>query len=346
MTTAKQYSASYQHSWALVIGIDHYKNHSLPPLETATTGAIALVDFLTQEMNFPADHITLLTNEQATKSVIESVVEDHLTDPHRVGKDDRLLIYYAGHGLTRARTSMGNVGYIAPYDAEQGLWSTFIEMDELIRQTAFMPAKHILFLLDACFSGLALMRGNHSPEHHEEFLRRSARQIITAGTADQLISDRLSGEQHSIFTYFLLRGLRGQAAKEGVLRGSHLGMYLQDQVSNYTQGQQIPQVGRLVGDSGGDFIFKLMPAENKRPAQRPADLDHTRLRPGFLRKEEYEQTVVDRPAGLSYHLAALEPTVQTRIAVESERTTLLKRPQPTNRAKRRRTWFGKLASMW
>ncbi|MBI5929462.1 MAG: caspase family protein [Chloroflexi bacterium] len=345
MTNQKQFSTSYTKSWALVIGIDRYKNDSLPPLETAESGAATLVEFLIKEMNFPADHIILLTGQQATKAVIESVVEDHLTDPNRVGKDDRLLIYYAGHGITRARTTMGSVGYIAPYDAEQGLWSTFIEMDEFIKQAAFMSAKHVLFLLDACFSGLALMRGQGSNEPHEEFLRRSARQIITAGTADQMISDRLLGEGHSIFTYFLLRGLRGQAANDGVLRASHLGMYLQDQVSGYTHGQQIPQVGRLVGDGGGDFIFKVISAETKRPAPRPADLDHTRLRPGVLRKDEYEQTLVDRPVQMNYHIAATEPTVQTRIAYDSERATLLRPPSRANRAKRRRL-FAKLAGFW
>lgn len=343
MTNQKQFSTSYAKSWALVIGIDRYKNDSLPPLETAESGAVTLVDFLIKELSFPADHIVLLTGQQATKAVIESVVEDHLTDPNHVGKDDRLLIYYAGHGITRARTAMGNVGYIAPYDAEQGLWSTFIEMDEFIRQTAFMPAKHVLFLLDACFSGLALMRGSSDP--YDEFLRRSARQIITAGTADQMISDRLSGEGHSIFTYFLLRGLKGHAAKDGILRASHLGMYLQDQVSSYTHGRQIPQVGRLVGDGGGDFIFKTLSVETKRPASRPPDLDHTRLRPGVLRKGEYEQTLVDRPPQMNYHIAATEPTVQTKIAYESERTTLLRPPSRANRAKRRRL-FARLAGFW
>lgn len=341
----KQFSTIYGKSRALVIGINRYKNDTLPPLETAESGAIALVDFLIKELNFLSKHVILLQGQQATKAVVESVIEDHLTDPNRVGQDDRLLIYYAGHGITRARTSMGNIGYIAPFDAEAGLWSTFIEMDEFIRQAAFMPAKHVLFLLDACFSGLALMRGfEGSNESQEEFLRRPARQIITAGTADQMIADRLLGGAHSIFTYFLLRGLRGHAVHEGALRASHLGLYLQDQVSTFTNGRQIPQVGRLVGDGGGDFVFRAA-ATQKQSIVRPTDLDPTRLRPGVLRKDDYEPTVVTRPESIGQHLAAIEPTVQTSIAFDSERATLLSPPNRSIRAKRRRL-FTRIVGFW
>jgi hypothetical protein len=248
-----------QNSWALIIGIDRYKENNLPPLETAERGARALADLLHVELGFPKNKILLLINQEATREAIQAMLTDYFTDSRTISENDRLIVYYAGHGLTRNPQSGGEkVGYLAPYDAVPGRWSTFIEMDLLERQAGFMPCKHVLFALDACFSGLALTRstnGNFDPL--QDLLNRPSRRVITAGSSDQPTSDRLSMEPYSAFTYFLIDGLRGAATRDGVLRAAHLGMYIQDQVRKHSVGRQTPQIGRMLGDQGGDFIFHI-----------------------------------------------------------------------------------------
>ena len=248
-----------QNSWALIIGIDRYKGNSLPPLETAERGARALADMLHKDLGFPRNQIITLTNQEATGDAIESMLTDYFTDSRVISDDARLLVYYAGHGLTRnPQNGKDKVGYLAPYDAEIGRWSTFIEMDLLERQAGFMPARHVLYLLDACFAGLALTR---SPimrfDPIQDMLSRPSRLVITASNSDQLTTDRLGQEVYSSFTYFLLDGLRGAAMRDGILRAGHLGIYLQDQVRKHSLGRQTPQLGRMLGDEGGDFVFRI-----------------------------------------------------------------------------------------
>ena len=248
-----------QNSWALIIGIDRYKGNSLPPLETAERGARALADTLHKDLNFPRNQIVTLINQEATRDAIQSMLTDYFTDSRVIAEDARLLVYYAGHGLTRnPQNGKDKVGYLAPYDAEIGRWSTFIEMDMLERQAGFMPARHVLYLLDACFAGLALTR---SPmmrfDPIQDMLNRPSRLVITASNSDQLTTDRLGQEVYSSFTYFLLDGLRGAAMRDGILRAGHLGIYLQDQVRKHSLGRQTPQLGRMLGDEGGDFVFRI-----------------------------------------------------------------------------------------
>ncbi|MCI0709078.1 MAG: caspase family protein [Chloroflexi bacterium] len=247
-------------SWALLIGIDRYKGNHLPPLETAERGTRALADVLEQRLGFPRKQIVTLINQEATRDVISAMLTDYFTDPRTISDNAKLLVYYAGHGLTRnAHQANGDtVGYLAPFDTESGRWSTFIEMNLLERQAGFMPARHVLFMLDACFSGLAMTRSTFkSIDPLQDLLNRPSRRVITAGSSDQPTSDRLGQEQHSAFTHFLLEGLQGAATRDGILRAAHLGIFIQDQVRKHTVGRQTPQIGKLLGDRGGDFVFHI-----------------------------------------------------------------------------------------
>ena len=65
---------------------------------------------------------------------------------------------------------------------------------------------------------------------------------------------------HSPFTWYVLQGLRGEAAQPGseVITASDLMVYVKNQVGQKYGLQQVPDIGKLPGhESGGDFIFRL-----------------------------------------------------------------------------------------
>jgi hypothetical protein len=248
----------YQNSWALLIGIDDYGG-SLPPLGTATKGVAELSEVLQSALNFQPDHVITLTNEQATQRAIRRALTDPLSRADQVGPNDRVVVYFAGHGVT-FDTAQGEVGCIAPYDVEPGFIDTTVPMDELTRLANRIHAKHVLFLFDACFSGFATTRDVSAGVERQikDFLIRPARQVITAGTREQAVSDTWGPGGHSLFTGFLIDGLRGSApAPGGILRAFHLAGYLQDQVAQHSRSLQTPQYAALMGSQGGDFIFSV-----------------------------------------------------------------------------------------
>ena len=85
--------------------------------------------------------------------------------------------------------------------------------------------------------------------------QRFSRQVITAGKANEVVSD--SGgplPNHSVFTGHLIEGIRGKAANEfGVITANGLMAYVYNKVSNDLNSEQTPHYGQFDGD--GDFIF-------------------------------------------------------------------------------------------
>ena len=243
----------YTNSRALVIGINEYLKAS--PLSYAVSDAEEIRDVLVNELAFPSENVTYLVDATATK---ENILRAFLSfTSQEVGLDERIFVFFAGHGHTRTGIR-GEVGFLVPYDADMDDFSTFIRWDELTRNSELVRAKHMLFIMDACYGGLALNRTLHagSTRFLKDMLLRYSRQVLTAGKADEVVSD--SGgplPNHSVFTGHLIEGLRGKAATEnGVLTASGLMSYVYGKVANDKNSNQTPHYGYFDGD--GDFILQ------------------------------------------------------------------------------------------
>jgi len=247
----------YHDSWAAIIGIDDYVNWQ--KLQYAAHDALGVKDLLVQKYNFKPDHIFTLLNGQATRQNILSLLGDKLADANTVQHEDRVLVFYAGHGATRKLASGRELGYIIPVDADLTNYEgSAISMTNFQDISEAIPAKHLLFIMDSCYSGLALTRGGValSQNYLSEISRREARQMFTAGGADQQVADN-GPNGHSVFTWTVLQGLDGRADLngDGVITATELAAYVAPAVSALSH--QTPTFGNLPGTEGGDFIFDL-----------------------------------------------------------------------------------------
>ena len=243
----------YTNSRALIIGINKYEN--APPLSYAVHDAEEIRDVLVDELSFQPENIIYLVDDKATRKNILSSFMSFTKDD--VDLDERIFIFFAGHGHTLTGIR-GEVGYLVPYDADQEDFTTFIRWDELTRNAELIRAKHMLFIMDACYSGLALTR--NLPPGSTRFLKdmmlRYSRQVLTAGKADEVVAD--SGgplPNHSVFTGHLIEGLRGKAIPDsGILTASGLMSYVYGKVAQDKNSNQTPHYGYFDGD--GDFILQ------------------------------------------------------------------------------------------
>jgi peptidoglycan/xylan/chitin deacetylase (PgdA/CDA1 family)/uncharacterized caspase-like protein len=249
--------AFYRESWAVVVGIDTYK--SWPRLQYASNDARAVRELLVSKFAFKPDNVTLLLNEEATRERILAAL-DQVADGSKVKKDDRVFVFFAGHGVTRRLPSGRSLGYIVPADADQSSYqSQAISMTNFQDVSEAIPAKHVFFVMDACYSGVALTRGG-APAGQQNYLaevtRRTVRQMLTAGGADEEVADN-GPSGHSIFTWTLTQGLEGKADLngDGYITASELATYVAPTVSSLSR--QTPAFGNLVGSEGGDFVFEL-----------------------------------------------------------------------------------------
>jgi len=256
----------YRTSWALLIGINRY--HHLPPLSYAVQDVEAVKRLLIDRFGFPPNHIITLCDEQATKEAIEEALSS-LTDSDRVQVDDRVLVYFSGHGQTVSLPERGEMGFLVPVDAKVRLDQprfldynpTCLPMDDLKRISMAIPAKHVLFLVDACYSGLAVTRGRgiepNIPDYLSKVAKARVQQVIAAGRkGEKAIEKPIWG--HGAFTYKLLPALRYNLADsqngDGVVTGEELAVYLQTAVARLTGGGQNPQFGYF-RDWEGQFLF-------------------------------------------------------------------------------------------
>jgi len=243
---------SYTNSRGLVIGIDEYLH--APNLSYAVSDAKAIKDLLISEFAFEKEKITFPKDKKATRaSVLKAFAE--FAKVH-VELDDRIIVFFAGHGHTLPGVR-GDQGFLVPYDGEASDISTLINWRELTGLADLIRAKHIFFIMDACYSGLVLTRGGQGPSRFvKDMMRRFSRQVLTAGKADEVVAD--SGgplPHHSVFTGHLIEGLQGKASDDsGVMTANSLMAYVYRNVATDKNSNQTPHFGHFDGD--GDLILK------------------------------------------------------------------------------------------
>jgi sugar lactone lactonase YvrE len=191
-------SSFYAKSWAVVIGINTYPN--FPSLEYAVNDATA-VETRFKSMGF---EVISLQNEEATKQNIMNVFKHEL--PEKIGWEDRLVIFYAGHGAVGRLPTGEEVGFIIPTDGQSMVdgqrleimggelvvddYDTFTEkthfisIEDIREISDIIQAKHILYIIDGCYSG---------------FLDPAAYAIRSARTStDTKIAQRPTSRQRSL----------------------------------------------------------------------------------------------------------------------------------------------------
>ena len=220
--------------------------------------ANAVAEILKENFDFQKENIKILLDENATRNGIMEAFLSYVNGG--VSPDDRILVFFAGHGMTKSG-KRGEVGFLVPYEGDQNNLSTLIRWDELTRNSELISAKHILFIMDACYGGLAITRAlsSGSMRFLKDMLKRYSRQVLTAGKADEVVSDAGGPiPNHSVFTGHLLQGLQGEAAsRDGVVTANGLMGYVYDRVAKDQHSQQTPHYGFLEG-RGWFVLYTLL----------------------------------------------------------------------------------------
>jgi uncharacterized caspase-like protein len=216
-----------QQKWALVVGVGHFADQSIPKLNYTIADATSFASLLTDPTvgRFARDNVHVLTDAQATTQKIK---EELNWIARHAAPNDIVVIYFATHGSPRTLDSVGNLNYLITYDTEIGsaeqpdedaLYSTALPMIDLSSAVATrMRALRTLVILDTCYSGgsikdsgrmmgAGLANAAPSPQVLERISEGSGRIVLAASRVDQesLESDTL---QHGYFTYYLLKTLR------------------------------------------------------------------------------------------------------------------------------------------
>jgi uncharacterized protein YjbI with pentapeptide repeats/uncharacterized caspase-like protein len=261
-TTAQDESISYiyEESHALIIGVSDYTNGW-----SKLAGVKEDVIEVQRALEDNGFEVQLL--EDPDKQKLEATIEDFIFEKG-ADPENRLLIYYAGHGHTKTLGYGGEMGYLVPADAplpkkgrDIAFQRSVMSMQEIEVFAKNTSAKHVLFMFDACFAGSVFLATRAAPSYIEVFTEEPVRQFITSGSADQEVPD------NSIFRRAFVDALAGSADfdKDGYLTGSELGTYIQKRTAEDWKGELTPQYGKLQDPNlnKGDFVFKIGKSANQ-----------------------------------------------------------------------------------
>ncbi len=207
-----EYSAKENpNAFAVIIGIEKYVG--LPAADFAERDAAAVRAHLTA-LGYPPRNIYFLGGQQATRAKIDQALNTWL--PKRVSNKSTVFFYYSGHGAPDPRT---NQAYLVPVDGDaEDLDSTAYPIKQLYAKLGSLKARHVIVALDSCFSGAggrSVLANGTRPLVSQIDLGVLPGNVIALTASDKNeISGTIENQGHGAFTYYLLKGLGGEAKND------------------------------------------------------------------------------------------------------------------------------------
>ncbi len=255
-------TAGFQRSgdYLLSIGLSSYREQQIAARKYAALDAEMVATYFQSLGGLPRSNVRLLQDWSALRPDIEEALLDWL--PSKITKDSVVMVYFAGQAIV----SPAGETFLIPYDGSLEATSRLYPLKDLETALARLKAKQVLFVFD----GTVLKNGAEGrmkvPSPKWAGANGSVLHVIaTTGFGKSLESDTL---RHGLFTYYLLRGLRGEADlnRNGEVTIGEVTAYVNRKVpmvarSDFKQEQQ-PQVlpVQRTSDRNLDMILTKPPA--------------------------------------------------------------------------------------
>lgn len=234
------------HTYLISIGIGSYRDRRVPSRKFASSDARMVSIYFQTLGGLPASNVLLLQDWKALRSDIDEALLDWL--PPHMNKEAIVIVYFAG----QAFLSSTGEPFLIPYDGTSTITSQAYSIKDLDTALSRLKAKQTVFLFDGIVSR---MGSNDLTKTTLTALPQwnpgggSTLHIIGTGSIGQGLED--DQHQHGLFTYYLLRALRGEADS--------------NRDGDVTLGETVAYVGQKVR-----WASKTLMNQEQRPFAAPA----------------------------------------------------------------------------
>lgn len=260
--------------YALIIANTEYTDSGLAQLTAPGKDAKDFARVLQEKDLCGFDHVSVLLNE--TSTTVNEAIDDFF---YQKKPDDLLLLYFSGHGV---RDELGMLYLAVKNTNRHRLRVTAIKSDFIKESMDQSRSRRQVLILDCCNSG-AFAQGAKSAIGTSigtatAFEGGYGRIVLTASDATQIAweGDKIIGEtQNSLFTHYLVKGLLGEADRDGngQITVDELYDYAYEQVKLATP-KQTPS--KFSSKQQGEIILrKDIRIENIKPLPLPDQLLET-----------------------------------------------------------------------
>jgi hypothetical protein len=228
-------------NYLLVIGINNYS--SWPELNNAVADADTIKKVLTSRYKFDEANVTILLNEEATRSNIYYKLRSYI---EKITPKDNLMIYYSGHGYFDKLLSEG---YWVPVEGLKGDESSYIPNSQVLKIIENINSQHTLLVADACFSGSLFASSTRGFSENVE--KYKSRWGLASGRLE-VVSD---GEQgtNSPFSKGIIEFLMTNQSNKVPI--SDMVQFVKKKVAETSDQTPVGNPLKVAGDEGGEFIF-------------------------------------------------------------------------------------------
>ena len=232
---------------ALIIGIGTYEN--IIDAAYADKDALVFRDYATEKLGIPDNQIKLLINKEADIGEVLLGIRKWIRRSTKPNKTD-VYVFYAGHGIA---TASGDA-YILPYDGRPEvdlLDRTALLQKELFAEIEKANPRNVTIFLDACYTGKArtgevlTADANYRPiaiRPIDDGMPNNFT-LITASSGDEF-SGPLEEVKHGLFSYFLMKGMEGDADsnQDNRITAGELHQFVKENVLRQSADKQTPEL--------------------------------------------------------------------------------------------------------
>jgi hypothetical protein len=234
----------------VVIGVENYQY--VPDATYAYNDAEVFREYLSETLGFKKQRIKIATNSKATQAELSKLLGSNGWLSRNIVKSKSdVVVYFSGHGIANSKD---NTTGILPFDVDPN-YAIGLPLKELYYNLSKIGAKSVTVYLDACFTGQT---------RDSKMLIADARPIIITPNKDSIpsnitvfsassgsqISGALREKEHGLFTYYLLKGMSGDADinKDKSIQINELSSYVSKNVKDQAAINGREQTPELQGD--------------------------------------------------------------------------------------------------
>jgi len=247
--------------YAVIIGINDYRDTQIPDLDYAENDARALHALLIdpQVGGIEPKNAKLLLGSSASTRGIRKALADLRTLP----EDATIFVFFSGHGAKEA----GEAFWVTQ-DAELGeLAATALSNFDVQRYFARVQTQRVITLLDCCYAAATVKEKSvvDLAEIMKQFIGKGRVTITASGSGEEAIeADDL---KHGVFAHYLLAALRGAAdglngPSDGIVTVPELTAYIDRHVAEAARqrkGIQKPNIFMEEVQDPGKFLVTVAP---------------------------------------------------------------------------------------
>jgi hypothetical protein len=243
---------------AIIIGIQDYRR--VPKAEFASNDARVFYDYAIRGLGVRPENVKLLTDDQADDVAILGAFKNWLPLKSRKAKTD-VYVFYSGHGYP---SDDGSSLYFLPHGVDrQFLDRTAIKQSEIVSALQAVSPRSVTLFLDACYSGQSrtgetLLAGARPILIQPKAATFPSNFTVLSASAPEQIASSSPDLKHGIFSYFLMKGMEGEADqnKDGAITVQEMQAYLSDAVGRKAMSINRTQQPQLAGDQSKVLVTR------------------------------------------------------------------------------------------